>query len=52
MDAQVPRIIAGTIDKGRLAPSQERHAHDVHAGGLDDHAVMADVPLVVEQRDF
>ena len=48
--AQVASIVAGAVDETRLAAPEERYAHQVHPGGLDDASVVADTALAVEHQ--
>ena len=51
MRAQIPRVVAGTVDQRGLALAQELHAHQIEAGRVvDDTAVVSDVALAVEHR--
>jgi hypothetical protein len=50
MRTQVSGIVTGAVDKTRLSASKERHAHQVHARGIDDTAIVADTALAVEDR--
>jgi membrane-bound lytic murein transglycosylase MltF len=47
---QVSGIVTGAVDKTRLSASKERHAHQIHARGIDDTAIVANTALTVEDR--
>ena len=48
MVAEVARVVAGTIEEDGFAAAEELHAHQVHAGRVDDAAVVTDLSLAVE----
>ena len=48
--AQVASVIGCAVDEGRLPAPQKRQAHEVHAGGLDDAAIVTDMALAVDYR--
>ena len=51
MRAEIARVVAGAVDEGRLASSQELYAHQVHAGCIaDDTAVVTHAALAVQNR--
>ena len=52
MRAQIASIVTGAVDQCGLSAPQELHPHEVHAGRADDPAVMRDVALAVENRQF
>ena len=52
MRTQIAGVIAGAVDQRRLAPPQELHPHEIHAGRGDDAAVVRDVALAIENRQF
>src|SRR5207237_571807 len=47
---QLAGIVARAVDERRFAPAHELQAHEIHPGRIDHAAVVADAPLMVEDR--
>ncbi len=50
MFAEIARVVAGAVEEDGFAAAQEWHAHQVHAGRVDDAAVVTDLALAIEHR--
>ena len=52
MVGEVGGVVLGAVDEARLAAAEERRPEVVHAGGVDDAAVVAQAPGAVEHRQL